>query len=219
MIGGPLALALASAQAAPAAAAVPNEILFADYALGGWRLKATTHVEAQTGDDGRRYPVVGNISCEISRDGLLLYTDRSGRSRVTILRIWDGGERAFSALNIDGLGIGRVDYRARGVDTGHGPYRFLDADYPDGFAEVLTTNFSGHLAVRRGDDGPWLNVDYLLADILRAPTIRVTYWYWSRDGHNVRRHARYTIPLDGAAAAFERCQSEIASQAAFRLTR
>ena len=210
--------ALALAQAAQPPAEVPNEVTFAGYDLNGWRIEAVTYVETWADDERRRFPVARNVRCQMSRDGLIVDTDRTGRSRVNIIRIWDDGRRSFGNLSIRALRIGRVNYDARGINTGHGPYRFLDVDYPSpDFAMVLTSQFSGYLAVRRRGTRTWFSTDHLLDDMFRARSLRVTYRFRPDGDEDRWSLANYTIPLDGLAAVFERCRAEIASEAALRL--
>ena len=199
----------------PPPADVPDEARFASYRLGDWHIEAYTDVETWV-HEGQRYPVARNVRCVLTRDGLIIDTDRTGRTRVNIIRVWDDGARAFSARNIHGLRLGRIDYRARGIDTSHGPYRFSDVTYPTPeFGAVLISQFSGYLAVQRGGDGPWISVDQLLDEMFRTSSLRVTYRV--RSGENGWTLERHTIPLDGLSAAFERCGAEIASPNSLRL--
>jgi hypothetical protein len=202
-------------QAVTPADNLPNEIEFTNAREHGWQVVATTFVETWALDPPRRYPVVQNVRCEVRGDGLTVALDREGRFAVNILRIWDGGRRSFSELNIRTLRVGRTTYQARQGGTSR-PRYFADVQYstPDGSIVIPER---GYLALQRAGEGPWLHVDSLLPDLLQAASLRVTYRY--RPGNEGDRWVlgHHMIALEGLAEAIERCQAELISDRALRL--
>ena len=106
-----------------------------------------------------------DIACTIETNGLHVYLSRSGKLDLDVGGTDHGDENqsGFGTLNVTGLDLGAKNYSAKGVEVGHANRKFPDVTYPDPEAgSIILSDFRGYLAVRRGPDGPWLNLEALL---------------------------------------------------------
>jgi hypothetical protein len=105
---------------------LPPEEPFARTTIGVWKGEAETNAE-----HGRaNLPVVKDVYCRLTTNGLEVSMDRSGRVTASVRGIAsvskDGDEESFSILSTRWLRIDGVRYEAKGVHIGNQPWRFTD---------------------------------------------------------------------------------------------
>jgi hypothetical protein len=197
-----------------------SEIVFAERAFAGWAAAAATSVEYER--DSRRggpFPYVGDVRCRIVRNGMTVALDRKGRFAVNLSGEdprADEENSSFSTTNIRFLRLDGVPYEAKAVQTLHAQRKFRNFDYPR-FEndDIILPVFSGHIAVRRRPDEPWLDIVTLLPQLIRGTSLRIGHGRMA-DGR-VPRIDHLDVPLAGLREALIWCEGQIVSEAAYRL--
>ncbi|MGZ8349416.1 MAG: hypothetical protein ACXWU2_05255 [Allosphingosinicella sp.] len=217
---GPALLLAMLATVAAADQAVPEEIPFAQATFDGWRAEAITDVEVRAFAGSKRpLPVVGEIRCTVSRDGLSVHINRRGAFSIFFAAgetQTDADRPLYGDQQIRSLRLGRTDYDVTSVQTLYFPWRFRDVSYPgDDGTDTLLPIFQGHVAVRRGREAPWLHITSLLDDLIEARSVRIGYGE-EIDGRVPAIHY-LTVPLTGLGPALSWCEQQLESDNAYRL--
>ena len=204
--------------------AVPlDDISFARTTIGRWQVEATTEVE------GRHYeglaeplPVVQEVRCRVQRNGIQVHLDRRGE---VVIRLGgelapdrNGEKRSFSWSQVRRLRLRGIEYESRIRQTLYFPWRFNDVPYPHVANEdVILPILQGVLEVRGGSGSPWIPVDVLIQDLMRAESIQIGHAEMV-DGR-VMPLSWLSVPLGGLRHALTWCQRQIESSEAYRFHR
>jgi hypothetical protein len=205
MIAAALAAALTSAAQAGASAPVPAEFVAGRAALGGWRMEAVTVVN----EGGASPPSIGNSRCTISGRGLRLVFPRNYGGSLEI----GGHGLPFATSDIAAIALGGAVYEARMRPVPFLRARYSDVAYPRGHVDPDAAGpVETALGVRREPADPWLNIAYLLDDLLEVRSIGIRYR--TRNGE-----ARARLSVAGLSGAISWCRRAFESNRARTLPR
>ena len=210
--------------AAPAEAASSMEAkVFARADLQGWRLEASVRpqmgrFEGQT----EEVPVVDQVMCRAQRNGMTVHLDRLG---LLVVQLGgedgvdeDGDKRTFTFALVRRLRLGGVEYESRVRHTNYPRWRFEDVTYPlKQEDEVILPLLQGHLEVRSGAGSPWIPINALIDEMMRAETLRIGHARMVDD--KIEPLAWFTLPLTGLSRALVWCQNRIYSDEPYRFYR
>lgn len=220
-----LAAALAAADPAAAAAAVPHFVTIDETVLNGWELKAETYVE-----EFMSRPQIGGTYCDAKRNGLSLRAFRDGGFSMMVRGTHPDDEDGedFGFTNVEALVIDGVRYEARwgGRDP---PFRFTDVDYPPparpdpvppGILLSVVPEMKvlyGFLLVRRPGEVEYYGLDALVDEMLRARRLRIAFRRSTYDHGTEGPQLWVDVPLQGLAPALAWCRKAMASPRALLL--
>jgi hypothetical protein len=191
MIAAALAAALVAVAQAGASAQVPEEFVAGRGALGGWRMEAVTVVDR--GEPSP--PTIGNSRCTISGRGLRLVFPRNYGGGLEI----GGHGLPFATSDIVAIELGGSVYEARMRPIPFPRARYSDVAYPADHADpAAAAPIETALGVRLEPADPWLNVTFLLDDLLEVRSIGIRYR--TRAGE-----ARARLSVAGLGGAIDWC--------------
>jgi hypothetical protein len=200
-----IAAFLAAAAQAGASAPVPEEFVAGRGALGGWRMEAVTVVDR--GEPSP--PTIGNSRCTVSGRGLRLVFPRNYGGGLEI----GGHGLPFAASDIVAIELGGSVYEAGMRPVPFARTRYSDVAYPPGHVDPAAAGpVESALGVRLEPAYPWLNVTYLLDDLLEVRSIGIRYR--TRDGE-----ARTRLSVAGLGGAIDWCWRAFDSERARTLPR
>jgi hypothetical protein len=204
MIAVALAAALVAAAQAGASPPVPEEFVAGRAALGRWRMEAVTVVVNEYPP-----PMIGNSRCTISGRGLRLVFPRNYGGGLEI----GGHGLPFATSDIVAIELGGTVYEAGMRPVPFARARYSDVAYPPDHVDPAAAGpVETALGVRLEPAHPWLNITYLLDDLLDVRSIGIRYR--TRDGE-----ARARLSVAGLGGAIDWCWRTFASDRARTLPR
>ena len=211
-----VALVLGQPQLAPPAQSVPGEFDIAESNVEGWAVWAWTDV-----DRSEAPTVIRDIACKIEKDGLELAISHYGGSRLVLTDL--DGHDAHDAHQI-AFDDATWEYLWRPWDPAS--VQFADVSYPPpppppdpncglrGHNLILygcTQVEAGARLVRRTAEEPWMGLDSLTNELMRAHTMRIGYRPSDGEGREI---VWKEVPLAGLDRAISWCRTAMATDAA-----
>jgi hypothetical protein len=209
-------LVLGQTQPIPSAQSLPGEFDIGESSVEGWEVRAWTDV-----DRSETPPVIRDIVCQIEKDGLELSISHYGGSRF-VLTDWDEHD-AHDARRI-AFDDAVWEYHWRPWDPAS--VQFADVPYPPpppppdetcglgGHNLILygcTHVEAGARLVRRTAEEPWMWLDSLTNELMRAHRMRIGYR--PADGEEGEMTWK-EVPLAGLDQAIAWCRANMATDAA-----
>jgi hypothetical protein len=193
-----------------------RERTLAEAQIGDWELWARMDI-----DQSGAPPVIQDIVCEMKRRGLGLATGIVGGLRMTLKT-----NDAFDKRDVRAIGLGDIVWEYRWKSYEAAEWQFADVAYPvqpvidtpcDSIHGTCMVVENGAALVRRSAGEPWLPLDTLGNELLRARTLRVGVTDHPADDRAALRWIE--LPLDTLPEALAWCQAAMRAEGGHRLNR
>jgi hypothetical protein len=193
-----------------------RECTLAEAQIGDWELWARMEI-----DQSGAQPVIQDIVCEMERSWLELTTGIVGGLRVTL-----ENNDAFRRRDVRAIGLGEIIWEYRWRSSEAAAWRFADVAYPaqpvidtpcDSIHGTCMVVENGTPLIRRSAGEPWLPLDTLGNELLRARTLRVGVTDHPADDRAALRWIE--LPLDTLPEALAWCQAAMRADGVRRLNR
>lgn len=193
-----------------------RERTLAETQLGDWELWARMDI-----DHSGAQPVIQDIVCEMDRRGLRLATGIVGGLRVTLKT-----NDAFNKRDVRAIGLGDIVWEYRWRSSEPAEWQFADVAYParpvidtpcDSIHGTCMVVENGTPLIRRSAGEPWLLLDTLANELLRARTLRVGVADRPADDQAALRWVE--LSLDGLPEGLAWCQAAMRAEGGHRLNR
>ncbi len=207
---------LALATQAPEDPLPERERTLGEARIGDWEVWAMMNI-----DHSGPQPVIQDIVCDMEHRGLKLTTGIVGG-----LRIYFENYDAFQRRDVRAIGLGDSVWEYRWKSYEPSEWQFSDVVYParpvidapcDGIHGNCMVVENGTPLIRRSAGEPWLSVDTLANEVLRATTLRVGVQDHFADDPAAIRWVE--LSLDGLSAALAWCQTAMRADGGRRLNR
>lgn len=188
----------------------------AEARIGDWELWARMEI-----DHRGAQPVIQDIVCEMERSWLELTTGIVAGLRVTL-----ENNDAFQRRNVRAIELGGIIWEYRWKSYEPAEWRFADVVYPsqpvidtpcDSIHGTCMVVENGTPLIRRSAGEPWLSLDTLGNELLRARTLRVGVADQSADDQAALRWVE--LSLDGLPEGLAWCQAAMRAEGGHRLNR